>query len=94
MQRDRAIYPVKDSHSYITPYNQRDHSWSHDQHDQSNEVQFVNNTKTLHSDYAHQLEPTATHHLIDGLTGVPSADASNATTALYQYNPQFGLYMS
>ena len=30
-------YPSEDSHSYITPYNQRDHSWNFDQHDKSNE---------------------------------------------------------
>ena len=30
-------YPSEDSHSYITPYVQRDHSWNFDQHDKSNE---------------------------------------------------------
>ena len=30
------IYPFKDSHSEVTSYVQREHSWNHDQHDQSN----------------------------------------------------------
>jgi hypothetical protein len=32
-QRSKSIYPVKDSHSYITPYYQRDHAWTDAQHD-------------------------------------------------------------
>ena len=87
MQRGRLIYPVKDSHSYISPYSQRDHSWNDAQHDASDEVKWVANTKTLHADYVDQLDPSAEHHLIDGRTGVQS-------TALYQYNPQYHMYMS
>lgn len=55
----KQIYPVKDSHSYIEPYSQRDHSFSDNQYDTSDEVQWVANTKTLHADYVDQLEPSA-----------------------------------
>ena len=52
VQRSRnGIYKVKDSHSYISPYTHSDHAWSHDQHDASDEVKWVDNTKTLHADY-------------------------------------------
>jgi len=36
--RKRGIYKVKDAHSYINPYDQRDHSFTEDQHDVSDEV--------------------------------------------------------
>jgi hypothetical protein len=73
MQRNRRdIYKVKDSHSYINPYTHSDHAWSQDQHDVSDEVQWVDGTKTLHADYIENLDPSAEHHLIDGRTGVPS----------------------
>jgi hypothetical protein len=55
VQRSKLIYPVKDSHSYISPYSQRDHSWNDAQHDVSDEVKWVDNTKTLHADYVEQL---------------------------------------
>jgi hypothetical protein len=32
------IYPVRDSHSYILPYDQREHAWNDDQYDRSDEV--------------------------------------------------------
>jgi hypothetical protein len=31
------IYPSKDSHSEILPYDQREHAYNHDQYDMSNE---------------------------------------------------------
>jgi hypothetical protein len=37
-QKRRLTYPAKDSKSYITPYTQRDHTWTDDQHDVSDEV--------------------------------------------------------
>jgi hypothetical protein len=78
-QRQRKdIYKVKDSHSYINPYTHSDHAWSNDQHDVSDEVKWVDHTKTLHADYIENLDPSAEHHLIDGRTGVPS----DTTTAL------------
>ena len=36
-----ATYPSKDSASYITPYNQRDHAWNEAQHDMTNETHWV-----------------------------------------------------
>ena len=75
-QKVKQIYPVKDSHSYIEPYNQRDHAFSHNQYDTSDEVQWVANTRTLHSDYVDQLDPSAEYHLKDGRTGVQSETAT------------------
>ena len=37
-------YPTEDSHSYISPYNQRDHAFSFDQHDHQNEDQWETET--------------------------------------------------
>lgn len=67
------IYPVKDSHSTLGTYNHRDHSWSNEQHANSNEVQWVDVTKKLHADTLEHMD------LIDGRTGVPSAPADGAT---------------
>jgi len=33
----KTTYPSKDSHSWLEPYNQRDHSWNVEEHDQSDE---------------------------------------------------------
>jgi len=72
------IYPVKDSHSYIEPYNHSDHAWSNDQHKASDEVKWVDITRTLHRDTLEHMD------LIDGRTGRPSAPSnttsSNSTT--------------
>ena len=38
-------YPQPDSHSTLTPWVQREHAWSHDQHDNSNENQFEAETE-------------------------------------------------
>jgi len=80
VQRSKLIYPVKDSHSYISPYSQRDHSFTDGQHDVSDEVKWVDNTKTLHADYVEQLDPSAEYHLRDGRTGVPTPTDTTATT--------------
>ena len=50
-QMEKAIYPVKDSHSYITPYYQRDHAWTDAQHDQSDEVKWSKETNTTAADH-------------------------------------------
>ena len=49
LQKEDAIrtetYPSKDSHSTVEPYVQREHSWNHDQHDQSNAKTWDHETK-------------------------------------------------
>jgi len=42
----KEIYPVRDSHSYISPYTQRDHAWTDNQHDKSDEVKWSKETNT------------------------------------------------
>ena len=65
-------YQVVDSHSYISPYEQRDHSWNDKQYDVSDEVKYLDNTKELAADHLENLQPNAEHHLVDGRTGVAS----------------------
>ena len=43
-KNQHKTYPSEDSHSYITPYRQRDHAWNFDQHDKSNEDQWETET--------------------------------------------------
>lgn len=40
-EESEGTYPAKDSASYITPYNQRDHAWNEPQYDVSNETHWV-----------------------------------------------------
>ena len=68
------IYKVADSASYIKPYDQRDHSWSDAQYNQSDEVKFLDNTKTLDADYLENLAPAAEYHLREGRSGVAAED--------------------
>jgi hypothetical protein len=51
VQKNSTTYPVKDSHSYIDPYTQRDHSWNDAQHNQSNEVAWSKETNTTAADH-------------------------------------------
>ena len=39
------IYPIKDQKSWIEPYNQRDHAWNTEQHDQSHDKTWDHETK-------------------------------------------------
>ena len=55
VQKSRMIYPVKDSHSYISPYTQRDHAWNDAQHDVSDEVKWSKETNTTAADHIHWL---------------------------------------
>lgn len=48
-------YPSKDSHSEILPYDQREHAWNHDQHDQSNEQTWHHET---HHPSGYQVTPS------------------------------------
>jgi hypothetical protein len=41
----KETYPQPDSHSYLKPWVQRDHAWSHEQHDHSNEDKFEEQTE-------------------------------------------------
>ena len=68
------IYKVADSASYLKPYNQRDHSWNDAEYNQSDEVKFLDNTKTLNADYLENLAPAAEYHLREGRTGVAAED--------------------
>ena len=68
------IYKVADSASYIKPYEQRDHSWNDAEYNQSDEVKFLDNTKTLNADYLENLATAAEYHLREGRTGVDPAD--------------------
>ena len=68
------IYKVKDSNSYISPYEQREHSWSDKQYDVADEEAWLGTTKTLNEDYLENLQPTAEYHLVGGRTGVPEED--------------------
>lgn len=68
------IYRVTDSSSYISPYDQRDHSWNDKQYDVADEEAWLENTKTLHADYLENLQPTAEYHLVGGRTGVPETE--------------------
>ena len=64
------FYKVEDSHSYISPYEQRDHSWNDAEYNQSDEVKFLDKTKTLNADYLENLADDAEYHLDGGRTGV------------------------
>ena len=66
----QKFYKVEDSHSYISPYEQRDHSWNDAQYNQSDEVKFLDKTKTLNADYLENLADDAEFHLDGGRTGV------------------------
>ena len=68
------IYKVADSASYLKPYEQRDHSWNDAEYNQSDEVKFLDNTKTLHADYLENLATAAEYHLREGRTGVAAED--------------------
>jgi hypothetical protein len=50
-QKNKEIYPVKDSHSYITPYFQRDHAWTEGQHDVADEVKWSRETNATAADH-------------------------------------------
>ena len=63
-------YQVADSHSYISPYDQRDHSWNDAEYNQSDEVKFLDKTKTLNEDYLENLADDSEYHLDGGRTGV------------------------
>lgn len=41
----KETYPQPDSHSYLKPWVQRDHAWSDEQHDHSNETKFEEQTE-------------------------------------------------
>ena len=45
------VYPAKDSHSYISPYTQRDHAWTDGQYNQSNEVTWSKETNVTAADH-------------------------------------------
>jgi len=45
------IYPVKDSHSYISPYTQRDHAYTDGQYNQSDEVKWSKETNVTAADH-------------------------------------------
>ena len=68
------IYPVKDSHSHLKEYVHSDHAWSEEQHKASDEVKWVNITRTLHADTLEHMD------LIDGRTGRPSVTANSTTS--------------
>ena len=68
------IYQEWDSHSYLKPYDQRDHSWNDAEYNQSDEVKFLDNTKTLDADYLENLDTAAEYHLREGRTGVAAED--------------------
>jgi hypothetical protein len=68
------IYKIADSASYLKPYSHRDHSWNDAEYNQSDEVKFLDNTKTLHADYLENLATAAEYHLREGRTGVAAAD--------------------
>ena len=50
-QKGKMIYPVRDSSSYISPYEQRNHSWTDGQYNQSNEVTWSGETNTTAADH-------------------------------------------
>ena len=62
----KGTYPSKDSASYITPYNQRDHAWNEPQYDMSNETHWVVGTPR-----GHQLDVTRPlyHEISNGTVG-------------------------
>ena len=68
------IYKIADSASYLKPYDQRDHSWNDAEYNQSDEVKFLDNTKTLNADYLENLATAAEYHLREGRTGVAAED--------------------
>ena len=47
----KEIYPVADSHSYITPYTQRDHAWTDGQYNVSDEVKWSKETNATAADH-------------------------------------------
>ena len=72
------IYQVPDSHSYFKDSDldektrQRNDAWNDAQYNQSDEVKFLDKTKTLNADYLENLQPAAEYHLREGRTGTPA----------------------
>jgi hypothetical protein len=80
---------VKDSNSTISPWSQRDHAWSVDQHDNSDEVKYVNSTINNYSNYTDgmDLKPSSKADTADAdkpaanASANASADANSTTPA-------------
>lgn len=75
-QKVQATYPAKDSHSYITPYSQRDHSWTDKQYDHSDEVKWSAETNTTAADHIDHVKNEAPSRLVPA--------AANASTLAQQ----------
>ena len=59
-------YPSKDSASYITPYNQRDHAWTEPQYDVANETHWVvSSPRGSHLNVSRPLY----HEIVNGTVG-------------------------
>ena len=50
------IYKGKDSNATITGWKQREHAWTNDQHENSNEIHWVNTTKTTAANYTDSMD--------------------------------------
>ena len=70
----QKIYRVSDSHSYLNTHDQRVDAWNDAQYNQSDEVKFLDKTKTLNADYLENLDPASEYHLREGRTGVAAED--------------------
>jgi hypothetical protein len=80
-QKKKEIYPVKDSHSYITPYFQRDHAWTEGQHDVADEVKWSRETNA-----------TAADHL-DWVVNGPATRLNTAAATLAQKNHKWTQFL-
>ena len=67
---------MKDSHSYINPYNQSEHAWTDAQHNQSNEVAWSKETNITAAGYTDHVNNTGPSRLVP--------NASNTTTLTQQ----------
>jgi hypothetical protein len=88
-QKRDLIYPVKDSHSYIKPYNVSDHAWTENQHHASNEVEWSNETNRTAADTIHVVNNTGPSRLVPSLVQksqetYPAKDSHSYITPYYQ----------
>lgn len=66
-QKAELTYPAKDSHSYISPYNQSEHAWTADQHDRSNEVAWSKETNVTAAGNLDAVNNTGPSRLVPAL---------------------------
>ena len=74
----KGIYKVKGSNSTISSWKQRDHAFTDNQLDNSNEVSFVNSTKVNYGNYTEHMNITG--DASGSASGTPAATPANANS--------------